>query len=119
MKAYKNMSKEELQQLQKELSAAFEDAKGKGLKLDMSRGKPSAEQLNLSMGLLDMLHSEADCISESGTECRNYGLLEGIPEARKLMADMMDTKPENVIVYGNSSLNIMFDTVARSVTHGV
>lgn len=119
MKAYKNMSKEELQQLQKELSKAFEDAKGKGLKLDMSRGKPSAEQLNLSMGLLDMLHSEADCKSESGTECRNYGVLEGIPEARKLMADMMDTKPENVIVYGNSSLNIMFDTVARSVTHGV
>lgn len=119
MKAYKNMSKEELQQLQKELSDAYESAKGKGLKLDMSRGKPSAEQLDLSMGILDVLNSESDCKTEQGTECRNYGLLEGIPEARKLMADMMDTKPENVIVCGNASLNIMFDTISRSMTHGV
>jgi DNA-binding transcriptional MocR family regulator len=119
MKLYQDMSKEELEQLQKELSAAYEDAKGKGLKLDMSRGKPSTEQLNFSMGLLDVLNSESDCKSETGAECRNYGVLEGIPEARKLMADMMDTKPENVIVCGNASLNIMFDTVSRSMTHGV
>jgi DNA-binding transcriptional MocR family regulator len=119
MKLYQDMSKEELEQLQKELSAAYEDAKGKGLKLDMSRGKPSTEQLNFSMGLLDVLNSESDCKSEAGAECRNYGVLEGIPEARKLMADMMDTKPENVIVCGNASLNIMFDTVSRSMTHGV
>jgi DNA-binding transcriptional MocR family regulator len=119
MKLYKNMSKEELQQLQKELSEAYEDAKGKGLKLDMSRGKPSAEQLDFSMGLLDVVNSETDCKSETGIECRNYGALEGLPEARKLMADMMDTKPENVIVCGNASLNIMFDTVSRSMTHGV
>lgn len=119
MKAYKNMSREELLQLQMELSAAYEDAKGKGLKLDMSRGKPSAAQLNLSMEMLNVLNSESDCKAENGTECRNYGILEGIPEARRLMADMMDTKPENVIVCGNASLNIMFDAVSRSVTHGV
>lgn len=119
MKAYKNMSKEELQQLQKELSEAYENAKGKGLKLDMSRGKPSAEQLDLSKEMLDVVNSESNCMTEDGVECRNYGQMEGIYEARKLMADMMDTKPENVIVCGNASLNVMFDTIARSMTHGV
>lgn len=119
MKAYKNMSREELEQLQKELSAAYEDAKKKGLKLDMSRGKPSAEQLDLSKEMLDVVSSESNCMTKEGIECRNYGEMEGIPAARKLMADMMDTKPENVIVCGNASLNVMFDTVSRSVTHGV
>lgn len=119
MKAYKNMSKEELQQLQKELSEAYENAKGKGLKLDMSRGKPSAEQLDLSKEMLDVVSSESNCKTEDGVECRNYGQMEGIYEARKLMADMMDTKPENVIVCGNASLNVMFDTISRSMTHGV
>lgn len=119
MKAYKNMTKEELQQLQKELSQAFEDVKGKGLKLDMSRGKPSQEQLDLSMGVLDMISSETNCKAEDGVDCRNYGDMEGIPEAKKLMADIMDTQPENVIVCGNASLTVMFDTVSRSMTHGV
>ena len=119
MKAYKNMSKEELQQLQKELSKAYEDVKGKGLKLDMSRGKPSQEQLDLSMGVLDMISSETNCKAEDGVDCRNYGDMEGIPEAKKMMADIMDTKPENVIVCGNASLTVMFDTVSRSMTHGV
>ena len=119
MKAYKNMTKEELQQLHKELSNAFEDVKGKGLKLDMSRGKPSQEQLDLSMGVLDMISSQTECRAEDGVDCRNYGDMEGIPEAKKLMADMMDTKPENVIVCGNASLTVMFDTVSRSMTHGV
>lgn len=119
MKAYKNMTKEELQQLQKELLEAFEDVKGKGLKLDMSRGKPSQEQLDLSMGVLDMISSETNCKAEDGVDCRNYGDMEGIPEAKKLMADIMDTQPENVIVCGNASLTVMFDTVSRSMTHGV
>lgn len=119
MKAYKNMSKEELQQLHKELSEAYENAKDKGLKLDMSRGKPSAEQLDFSKEMLDVVSSESNCMTEDGVECRNYGQMEGIYEARKLMADMMDTKPENVIVCGNASLNVMFDTISRSMTHGV
>ena len=119
MKAYSELTKEELLQLKKELDAAYEDAKKKGLQLDMSRGKPSAEQLDMSMGLLDVLNSTSDCKSENGTDCRNYGVLEGLWEARVLMADMMDTKPENVIVFGNASLNIMFDTVSRSVIKGV
>ena len=119
MKAYSELTKEELLQLKNELDAAYEDAKKKGLQLDMSRGKPSAEQLDMSMGLLDVLNSTSDCKSENGTDCRNYGVLEGLWEARVLMADMMDTKPENVIVFGNASLNIMYDTVARSEIFGV
>lgn len=119
MKAYSELTKEELLQLQNELYKAYEEAKKKGLKLDMSRGKPSVEQLNISMDVLDTIDSKSDCKSENGTDCRNYGVLEGLPEARKLMAEMMDTKPENVIVCGNASLTIMFDTVARSMIKGV
>lgn len=119
MKAYKSMSKEELLELQSELKAAYEDAKGKGLKLDMSRGKPAPIQLEESMGLLDVLNSESDMKAENGLDCRNYGCLDGIPEVKRLMAEMMETTPEHVIVCGNSSLNLMYDSVSRSMTHGV
>lgn len=119
MTGYAQRTKEELQQLKKELEKQYEDAKSKGLKLDMSRGKPSAAQLDLSMGIMDVLTSESVLKTEAGLDCRNYGVLDGIPEAKKLMADMMEVAPEQVIVYGNSSLNIMYDTVSRSVTHGV
>ena len=71
------------------------------------------------MGIMDVLTSESVLKTEAGLDCRNYGVLDGIPEAKKLMADMMEVAPEQVIVYGNSSLNIMYDTVSRSVTHGV
>ena len=119
MKPYSEMTKEELNALKSELEKQYEDAKGKGLKLDMSRGKPSPAQLDLSAGFLDALSSGDSLKSESGTDTRNYGLMDGIPEAKKLMADIMGVKPESVIVCGNASLNIMFDTVARSFTHGV
>ena len=119
MKTYKSMSKEELLELQSELKAAYEDAKGKGLKLDMSRGKPAPIQLEDSMGLLDVLNSKSDMKAENGLDCRNYGCLDGIPEVKRLMAEMMETTPEHVIVCGNSSLNLMYDSVSRSMTHGV
>ena len=119
MKAYKNLTKAELEQLQSELAKAFEDACGKGLKLNMARGKPTPAQLDMGMGLLDALNSESDMISESGDDCRNYGVLTGIPEAKKLMADMMGVSAENVIVCGNASLTIMYDTISRAYTHGL
>ena len=119
MKAYQELSKEELLTLKAELNAAYEDAKGKGLKLDMSRGKPSSEQMDLAMGMMDVFHSSADLTSANGTDCRNYGSLEGLQEAKELLADMMECRADDVIVYGNSSLNVMYDTVARSMTHGV
>lgn len=119
MKAYQELSKEELLSLKGQLTAAYEDAKGKGLKLDMSRGKPSAAQLDMAMDFMDALNSGSDMKTESGTDVRNYGVLDGIPEAKQLMADMMGVKADNVIVCGNASLTIMYDTVSRSMTHGV
>ena len=119
MKAYKSMSKEELLTLKAELSAAYEDAKGKGLKLNMARGLPSAEQLDMEAAFFNTLNPMSEFHSEAGVDCRNYGELIGITEARRLMGDMMGVSPDNVIIFGNSSLNIMYDTVARSMIHGV
>ncbi len=118
MKAYGQMSREELLALKEELTAEFEDIKSRGASMDMSRGKPGEDQLALSMGLLDALDSSSDMKSQ-GTDTRNYGQMDGLPEMKKLLAGMVETDPENVIIYGNASLNIMFDTVSRSMTHGV
>ena len=119
MTAYKDLSREELLELKSGLEARFTEIKAKGLKLDMSRGKPSAEQLNLSMEMMDVLNSGADLTCEDGVDCRNYGGLDGIAEAKQLLADMMEVPKDNVIIFGNSSLNVMYDTVARAMTHGV
>lgn len=119
MKPYSEMTREELQELKKELSAEYKIFQGKDLKLDMSRGKPSTEQLDLSMGMMDVLSSEDDLICEDGTDCRNYGVLDGIREAKELIADMIEVSPDNIIIYGNSSLNVMYDTISRAMTHGV
>ena len=119
LKSYKEMSKEELAALKTELEKAYEDAKGKGLKLDMSRGKPSAAQLDMTMPIMDVLNAESDLRTEAGVDCRNYGVMDGIPEAKALMGAMMGVAPEKVIVCGNASLTIMYNTVSRSVTHGV
>ena len=118
MKPYSQLSKEELTALKKELEKQFEDVKGKGLKLDMSRGKPAKAQLDLSNGMMDILNSETDLVSSDGVDCRNYGILDGISDARKLLADMSEVPERNILIYGNSSLNVMFDTVARAMTHG-
>ena len=119
MKPYAEMTKEELQSLRKQLSAQYKEFQGKDLKLDMSRGKPSAEQLDLSMGMMDVLSSDDDLTCEDGTDCRNYGVLDGIKEAKELIGDMIEVHPDNIIIYGNSSLNVMYDTISRSMTHGV
>ncbi|MCH5185978.1 MAG: aminotransferase [Oscillospiraceae bacterium] len=119
MKSYLKKSKDELLVLKAELEKQFEEIKKEKLNLDMSRGKPSAEQLDLSMGMMDVLNSSVDLKCELGTDCRNYGILTGIHDAKKLLADMSEVSVDNVIIYGNSSLNVMYDTVSRSYTHGV
>ncbi|MDY2700161.1 MAG: aminotransferase [Lachnospiraceae bacterium] len=119
MRAYKELSENELLALKEDLNKQYEEAKAKGLKLDMSRGKPAPSQLDMEMDFLDVIDSKSLLKTESGTDCRNYGLLDGIPEAKKLMADMIGVSAENVIVCGNASLNIMYDTVARSMIFGV
>lgn len=119
MKAYQEMGREELQALRGRLEKEFEEAKAKGLKLDMSRGKPSITQLDMGMSIFDILDAKSDMKSSEGIDVRNYGVLDGLLEAKQMMADIMEVNPENVIVCGNASLTIMYDTVSRSMTHGV
>lgn len=119
MKAYKELSRVELLALKEQLNKEYNDVKAKGLKLDMSRGKPAASQLDMEMEFMDVLSSSSDLLTEAGVDCRNYGILDGIPEARRLMGDMLGVPAENVIVCGNSSLTIMYDTIARSMMFGV
>ena len=119
MAAYKDLSKKELSALKADLEKEFKKVKAKGMKLDMSRGKPSTEQLNLSMEMMDVLTSKSDLVCEEGVDCRNYGVLDGIKEAKQLLADMMEVPKDNIVIFGNSSLNVMYDTIARSMTHGV
>ncbi|WP_026834922.1 aminotransferase class I/II-fold pyridoxal phosphate-dependent enzyme [Eubacterium xylanophilum] len=119
MSSYLEMSKEELEALKKDLEKKYEEMKALGLQLDMSRGKPSTAQLNISMDMFDVLNSKSDMHAENGLDCRNYGGLDGIPEAKKLMADVLDTTPDHVIIFGNASLTIMYDTVSRAYSHGL
>lgn len=119
MTAYKDLSVEELLSLKSELEAKFAEIKAKNLKLDMSRGKPSKAQLDLSMGMMDVLNSKENLTCEEGVDCRNYGVLDGINEAKQLLSDMSEVPKENIVIFGNSSLNVMYDTISRSMTHGV
>ena len=119
MKKYKDMSKDELLTLKAALMEEYKEEQAKGLSLNMARGKPGFSQLALSMQMLDEINSKSDMRTLLGNDTRNYGDLDGIGECRQLMADMMEVKKENIIVYGNSSLNVMYDTVSRSMTHGV
>ena len=119
MKPYIEWTKEELVAEKARLEQEFAEVKAKGLNLNISRGKPAAAQLDLTEGMLTVLSKNEDTFAEDGTDCRNYGVLTGIPEARKLIGDICEVPAENVIVYGNASLTIMFDTVARSFLKGV
>ena len=119
MKKYSEMSREELLALKKELDQQFADIKAQGLSLDMSRGKPGMDQLDISMEMMDVLKGDSDLKCETGVDCRNYGVPDGIPEAKRLLGAISEVDPDNIIIFGNSSLNVMFDTVARSMTHGV
>ena len=99
MKPYAEMSKEELTALRRELKAKYHEFQTRDLKLDMSRGKPAADQLNLSMDMMKVLAGDANLICEDGVDCRNYGNLDGIDEAKQLLADMMEVPRGNVIIF--------------------
>ncbi|MBR2474291.1 MAG: aminotransferase class I/II-fold pyridoxal phosphate-dependent enzyme [Clostridia bacterium] len=116
---YCEMKKEELSALYSELCAKFEEIKSKGLKLDMSRGKPGADQLCLTDGLLTAVSAESGVKAANGLDCRNYGVLDGIPEAKQIFADILGVPTENVIVGGSSSLNLMYDEISRAMLFGV
>ena len=119
MKAYEEMSSEDLLKEKAIISQKYEEVKKKKLKLDMSRGKPSLAQLALSLEMMDVLDSNSYFLDETGTDSRNYGIVSGIPEAKRLLGAMSEIHAEDVVIFGNSSLNIMFDTIGRSFSHGV
>ena len=118
MQTYADMTKEQLQEELTKVRQIYKEYQDKGLKLDMSRGKPSSGQLDLGMGLLNAVDAESLMQAENGLDTRNYGGLDGIPEAKRLMAGIMEVRPEQVIVCGNSSLNTMYDMVARGMLLG-
>lgn len=117
--SYLNCSKQELEKEYSSLVKQFEDVKSKGLNLNMARGKPGKEQLDLSLGLLDVVNSSSDFVGADGMDCRNYGILKGIEECRKLFGEMLGVDYNNVMVGGSSSLNMMFDTISCMMTKSV
>lgn len=112
-KLYSELTREELIAERSALEKRYNEFKAKGLKLDMSRGKPGADQLDLSSGINDV----KDFV-ENGVDYRNYGILDGIPECKKLFADLMGVEPKNVIIGPNASLTLMFDYISQCYTHG-
>lgn len=118
MTSYKTLSKAQLKTEIEILEKRYNEFKAQNLKLDMTRGKPCAEQLDLAMDMLDIPAKELRKAAD-GTDCMNYAVLDGIPEAKALFAEMLDVETSEIIIGGNSSLNLMYDTVARAMTFGV
>ena len=108
---YSEMKKEDLLSLKEELLKKYAEEKGLNLSLDMSRGKPGHDQLELSYDVLKVFNGGDTCISDSGIDCRNYGVLDGIPECKKLFSEILSVDPDNIIIGGSSSLNLMFDFI--------
>ena len=119
MKKYNELSRQELLALQAELRDLYEKEKEKGRKLDISRGKPGSEQLDLSMPMLNTITETSDLHDQDGTDLRNYGILDGIPEAKRMMGQIMGAREDQVIIFGNSSLNTMYDSIARAELFGI
>ncbi len=115
----KNATSEQLADRLSALRAEYAAYKARDLRLDMSRGKPGAEQLDLTLGMFEALTATDRYLTATGFDTRNYGLLDGIPEAKLLFADILGISPDNVIVGGNSSLNLMFDYIATAFAKGV
>ena len=118
MNAYATRTAAQLQTEYEQVKAHFEDLKARGLKLNMARGKPGKEQLDLVSDILTVLQTPEDCVSD-GIDVRNYGELTGIPAAKKLFAELLGCKPEEIFVGGNASLTLMYDTISKAYTHGL
>ena len=115
---YTQMTREALAAEKATMQAAYEAFAARGMKLDLSRGKPGADQLDIMTGMLDCLCDTADCKTEDGFDCRNYGLLEGTPEAKRLFSELLGIPENYLFIGGNSSLNLMYDAVARCMLYG-
>lgn len=114
--SYSNFTKEQIAKELDSLKKQYKSYVDMGLSLDMSRGKPCTEQLDVSSPILNVLNTDALCVSEQGFDCRNYGILDGVPAVKEMMAGMLQSKPSQVFVGGNSSLNMMFDTISCFMT---
>ncbi len=118
MTAYRHMTPEQRSAEYAKVSAHYEELKSLGLKLNMARGKPGKAQLDLVSDIFSLMQDPADYISD-GIDVRNYGELSGLPAARRLFADILGCKPEQVFAGGNASLQLMYDTIAKAYTHGL
>ena len=118
MTAYSKMTAEERRAEYARVTAEYEDLKARGLKLNMARGKPGKAQLDLVSGIFDLMNKPEDYVSD-GVDVRNYGELSGLPAAKRLFADILGCRPEQVFVGGNASLQLMYDTVSKAYTHGL
>ncbi len=116
---YRSLTKQALSDEAQALLSEYDKLVSLGLNLDMSRGKPNKQQLDITEGMLSVIKNDADCVTANGLDCRNYGLLDGIPEAKKLFSDLLGIPTSRILVAGNSSLNLMYDTVARAMLYGV
>ena len=114
MRPYAELKREELEVLKDQLIEQYENYCSKNLSLDMSRGKPCSEQLNLSEDILQALSHTSDCFAKNGLDCRNYGLWDGIGEAKVLFGELLGVSPEQLVLGGNSSLTMMYDTISRA-----
>ncbi|MBQ7827280.1 MAG: aminotransferase class I/II-fold pyridoxal phosphate-dependent enzyme [Clostridia bacterium] len=119
MMSYQQKSKLELEAIRDAAAAKLSEFAASGVKLDLTRGKPGADQLDITEGMLGVISRGEDCFTEGGLDCRNYGILDGLPEAKKLFSDLLGIPASRIIVAGNSSLNLMYDTVARAMLYGV
>jgi aspartate/methionine/tyrosine aminotransferase len=118
MPDFTSLTNPELKQLKEDLLAQYREFKSRGLNLDITRGKPCSEQLDLALDMLDCVNSK-NYLTEEGTDSRNYGGLDGIPAAKMLFAEYLGVQPEELIIGGNSSLNLMHDTFMRAMVNGV
>ena len=118
-KSFSEMSHEELKALIAAEQKKLDHWSDMDLTLDLTRGKPNQAQLDLSSGMLSIINNRGDCFSASGLDCRNYGILDGLPETKKLFSDLLDIPAKNILVLGNSSLNVMYDTIVRAMLFGV
>lgn len=116
---YNKCTREFLEKEYSNLLKQFENVKSKGLNLNMARGKPGKDQLDLSLPMLDVLNSSSSFLGEDGMDCRNYGLLDGINECKKLFGEILGVESDMVMVGGSSSLNMMFDTISCMMTTAV
>ena len=115
---YSQLSREEATRELDALREQYSAVKEKNLSLNMSRGKPCEEQLDLCMDMYRVLEEKKDFFSRDGFDCRNYGILDGIPEVKEIFADLLGVKAEQVFVGGNSSLNLMYDAVSKFMLKG-